>query len=133
MEDIHDIAPPISLHISYLPLYVLLGLLLSILVFALADAFSKKISRKAKSILIPSSVPPQIDYKARAQLRLQKARHLMEESRFDEYFLEVSSLVKEYLGDVHNVSAEEMTSSELLKTFSTISQLPLFFELCYRY
>jgi hypothetical protein len=133
MEDIHDIVPPISPHLSYLPLYVLFGLIVFALAFLLMYWIYKKRAGRSQSIERTPEPPPPIDYKARAQARLQKARKLLETSHFDEYFVEVSSIVKEYLGGAHNVNALEMTSSELIKKFKDISELPLFFELCYRY
>ncbi len=133
MEDIHDIVPPISPRISYVPLYVLFGLIVCVLAFLLMYWIYRRRTGRAQSIVKRPDPLPQIDYKARAQVRLSKARKLLEASRFDEYFVEVSGIVKEYLGGIHSINAQEMTSFELLKTFSTISELPLFFELCYRY
>lgn len=114
MNDIHQIKSPIILSIfdTQVP-YVLA--FLSVAVFALFVMrlyYSRKISQmKAKAL---SSVDTGKEEKVRQALeRLSGFYSIMEEERFHELYLIVTSLIKETLSEVFDVKMKEMTTAEI--------------------
>ena len=107
--DIRDIKPPEEPPFDWRPYGVAAGALLA--VGALGAAFFYFLNRPRRQHVIPPRPPHEV---AVAALNRLRSRRLIEEGRFETYYVELSAIVRSYLEDGFHVRAPEMTTEEFL-------------------
>lgn len=131
MEDIHDIKLPIESDVSWWPIYLIAGIIVLGVFFILVYILYKKL-QKTVAAELPKEPEPETDYRGQALKKLEKLYPYIEAQRFEDFFVELSFIVKEYLGGTHKRNAIEMTSFELMRSFK-IQELKDLFSICYRH
>ena len=116
--DIRDIKKPYELPRNWWPLLIPIGLF--ILGALLILLFYRLLNRPRRKNAIPTRPAYEV---ALAELRSLKRRGLIKEGRFEEYYVAVSSIVRNYLEDGFGLRAPEMTTEEFLGTASSDQRL----------
>jgi len=107
--DIRDIKGPVKL-ISNLSAYFIAGLILLIIIGIILFFLSRK-KKKEKMVFMPPKPPHEAAYEA---LEALKKKHLIENGRIKEFYIELSFIVRRYLEYRFNLRAPEMTTEEFL-------------------
>ncbi len=118
MQDIHPIKAVIETPVITRGMFVFFLALLAVLVLMLVAFFYRRYRRKkqagsADALPVSPELPP-IDYLALAKERMQKAKRLLDQKDLVAFHLELSEIIKEYLGGINNLNALDMTTTELL-------------------
>ena len=108
--DIRDIKPPEPIPVDWRPYYWLGGTVLALLAILLAAVRWLRRSQGEAA----GAPPPPPDVVARAALDALRARGLVEQGAFKEYYSALSDIVRRYLEDRFEVRAPEMTTEEFL-------------------
>ncbi len=109
-SDIRDIKGPVGLPSKYtFLLYTLIAIIVALL--AAATFMYIRNRRLAKAAEMASRLPHETAYE---RLRALKAKGLPGKGRIEEYYVELSNIVRCYLEDRFNLRAPEMTSEEFL-------------------
>ena len=116
--DIRDIAPPEALPFDWRPYGVVAAVLAA--VGLLAGAFWYFVTRPRRQPVVPPRPAHEVALAALDRLR---AQHLTAEGRFEEYFVQLSAIVRRYLEDRFSVRAPEMTTEEFLAAAASNSRL----------
>ena len=108
--DIRDIKSPVGLPNRYIPLlYALIGVIL-VLSAAVIYVYLKN-RRVAGTVKMASRPPHELAYE---KLRALKAKDLPGKGRIEEYYVELSNIVRCYLEERFSLRAPEMTTEEFL-------------------
>jgi hypothetical protein len=108
--DIRDIKPPEAIPIDWRPYYWLGGAGLALVVLAWIVYRLIAGPRRAR----PVAPPPPPHVIANAALEALRARRLVEQGAFKEFYSALSDIVRRYLEDRFRVRAPEMTTEEFL-------------------
>lgn len=110
--DIKDIIGPKPLPIRWWP-YALIGLLIAVIIFVVYLLHK----RKMKAIEIPK-VPAEPPYDiAIRELTILKEKDLPGKGKIKQYYIELSNIIRRYIGGRFNIDAVEATTYELKKVF----------------
>ena len=107
--DIRDIKPPEEVPFDWRPVGI--GAAAVVLVGLLGAGLFYFLNRPRLQRIIPPQPAHEV---ALAALNRLRARHLIEEGKFEEYYVQLSSIVRRYLEDRFNLRAPEMTTEEFL-------------------
>jgi hypothetical protein len=107
--DIRDIKPPEDVPFDWRP-YGLVAAAVAA-VGALGWGFFYLLNRPRRQYVVPPRPPHEV---AVAALNKLRARHLVDEGKFEEFFVQLSAIVRRYLEDRFHVRAPEMTTEEFL-------------------
>lgn len=108
--DLRDIKPPEAIPVDPRPYYWLGG---SVLALALAAWLLTRVLR-GRTRARPAVPPPPPHVVAAAALEALRARRLVEQGEFKEFYSELSDVVRRYLEDRFGVRAPGMTTEEFL-------------------
>ncbi|MDD5477471.1 MAG: hypothetical protein PHG87_04620 [Candidatus Omnitrophica bacterium] len=107
-ETLRDIKGPLSLN-SRLNFLLLLGILVFIAILVLLFIFLSR--RKKPPAILPKRPAHTSAYE---QLEKLKAKDLIRQARFKEYYSEISDIIRHYLENRFLLKAPEMTTEEFL-------------------
>jgi len=116
--DIRDIKPPEEVPFDWRPYGIAAAAVL--LVGLLGAAFFYLLNRPRRQRIIPPRPAHEV---ALAALNRLRARHLIEEGKFQDYYVELSAIIRRYLEDRFNLRAPEMTTEEFLSTAASEPRL----------
>jgi hypothetical protein len=116
--DIRDIKPPEEVPFDWRPY----GVAAAAVVFVglLGAAFFYLLNRPRRQRLTPPRPAHEIALAALNRLRTQ---HLIEAGKFEDYYIELSAIIRRYLEDRFHLRAPEMTTEEFLGTAPTDARL----------
>jgi hypothetical protein len=109
--DIHDIKPPEEVPFDWRPYG--LGAAAVLAVGLLGAGLFYVLNRPRRQRLLPPPPPHEVALTALNKLR---TRHLIEEGKSEEYYVQLSAIVRRYLEDRFRLRAPEMTTEEFLTT-----------------
>jgi hypothetical protein len=107
--DIHDIKPPEAVPFDWRPYGIAGGTVLA--VGLLGATFFYLLNRPRRQRVVPPRPAHEV---ALAALNRLRAQRFIEEGRFEEYYVQLSGIVRRYLEDRFHVRAPEMTTEEFL-------------------
>ena len=111
--DIRDIKGPVSLpNLTYV--YIILAMIAVAIVMSLIIILLKK-RRKSEKTLTPSRPAHEIAYKALKELL---NRNYLKAGKVQEYYFEMSNIVRHYIENRFHLKAPEMTTEEFLLTLN---------------
>lgn len=116
--DIRDIKPPEEVPFDWRP-YGLAAVAVAV-VGLLGAAFFYLLNRPRRQRVVPPRPPHEV---ALAALNRLHTRHLIEAGKFEDYYVELSAIVRRYLEDRFHVRAPEMTTEEFLATAASDGRL----------
>ena len=116
--DIRDIKPPEEVPFDWRPYGVAAAAV--VLVGLLGVAFFYLLNRPRRQRAVPPRPPHELALSALNRLRVQG---LIEHGQFEEYYVQLSSIVRHYLEDRFHLRAPEMTTEEFLATLATDGRL----------
>jgi len=108
--DIRDIKPPEPIPVDWRP-YWAIGGATALLVLAAVGLWLLR-RRRARPVAVAPALPPHVV--ARDALQALRARALVQQGAFKEYYSALSDIVRRYLEDGFAVRAPEMTTEEFL-------------------
>ncbi|MGH7894994.1 MAG: hypothetical protein ACREQL_10010 [Candidatus Binatia bacterium] len=117
--DIRDIKPPEPIPVDWRPYYWLAGIALALA--AIAYGASRLVARRGRPRPVAAPAPPHVV--AVAALDALRARALVEQGAFKEFYSALSDIVRRYLEDRFGVRAPEMTTEEFLLASSRDGRL----------
>jgi len=117
-SDIRDIKPPEEVPFDWRP-YGLAAAAV-VLVALLGMGFYYLLNRPRRQRVLPPRPPHEV---ALAALNKLRARHLIEEGKFENYYVELSWIVRRYLEDRFHLRAPEMTTEEFLSAVASDGRL----------
>ncbi len=109
--DIRDIKPPEEVPFDWRPVGI--GAAALIVVGALGTGLFYLLNRPRRQRVLAPQPPHEA---ALAALNRLRTRHLIEEGKFEEYYVQLSAIVRRYLEDGFHLRAPEMTTEEFLST-----------------
>lgn len=109
--DIRDIKPPEEVPFDWRPYG--LGAAAVLAVGLLGAGLFYVLNRPRRQRLLPPAPPHEVALTALSKLR---TRHLIEEGKAEEYYVQLSAIVRRYLEDRFRLRAPEMTTEEFLTT-----------------
>ena len=107
--DIRDIKPPEEVPFDWRPYGIAAGVVAAI--GLLGGGLFYFLNRPGRQRLLPPEPPHEV---ALAALNKLRARHLIEDGKCEEYYVQLSAIVRRYLEDRFSVRAPEMTTEEFL-------------------
>jgi hypothetical protein len=107
--DIRDIKPPEEVPFDWRPIGV--GAAAVVIVALLGAGLFYLLNRPRRQRLVLPQPPHEA---ALAALNRLHARHLIEDGKFEEYYVQLSAIVRRYLEDRFHLRAPEMTTEEFL-------------------
>jgi hypothetical protein len=107
--DIRDIKPPEEVPFDWRPIAV--GAAAVLIVALLGAGLFYFLNRPRRQRVLPPQLPHEA---AIAALNRLRARHLIDEGKFEEYYVQLSAIVRRYLEDRFHLRAPEMTTEEFL-------------------
>jgi hypothetical protein len=115
--DIRPLKGPYEFKRSYLAYYIWGGIALVVLAIAL---YLWRRWRRKKTIEEPVDLRPawEIAFEKLAVLREKK---LVEEGKHKEFYLELTEIIREYLGRMYDLTALDMTTTEFLELLSELT------------
>ena len=116
--DIRDIKPPEEVPFDWRPYGMAAAAVL--VVGLLGVAFFYLLNRPRRQRVLPPRPPHEIALTALNRLRSQG---LIEQGQFEQYYVQLSSIVRHYLEDRFRIRAPEMTTEEFLSKLATDGQL----------
>ncbi len=116
--DIRDVKPPEEVPFDWRPYGIAAAAV--IVVGLLGAAFFYLLNRPRRQRVLPPRPPHEIALTALNRLH---TRHLIEEGHFEEYYVQLSSIVRRYLEDRFNLRAPEMTTEEFLTVVASDGRL----------
>lgn len=116
--DIRDIKPPEEVPFDWRPYGIAVAAVVA--VGLLGAAFFYLLNRPRRQRVIPPRPPHEIALSALNRLH---TRHLIEEGKFEDYYVELSAIIRRYLEDRFNLRAPEMTTEEFLNTAASEARL----------
>ncbi len=116
--DIRDIKPPEEVPFDWRP-YGLAAAVVAA-VGALGWGFFYFLNRPRHQYVVPPRPPHEV---AAAALNRLRARHLIDAGKFEEFFVQLSTIVRRYLEDGFHVRAPEMTTEEFLAAAASDGRL----------
>jgi hypothetical protein len=117
-SDIRDIKPPEEVPFDWRPYG--LGAAAVAGVGLLGAALFYFLNRPRRQRVVPPRPPHEIALTALNRLR---ARHLIQEGQFEEYYVQLSAIVRHYLENRFHLRAPEMTTEEFLTAVAADAQL----------
>jgi hypothetical protein len=117
-SDIRDVKPPEAVPFDWRP-YGVVAAILAAAALLLAG-FVYLLNRPRRAYVVPPRPPFEV---ALAALNRLHAQHLIEEGRFEAFYVELSAIVRRYLEDGFHVHAPEMTTEEFLAVAARDPQL----------
>jgi len=118
--DIRDIKPPEELPFDWRPYGIAAAAVVA--VGLLGAGFFYLLNRPRRQRVIPPRPPHEVALVALNRLR---ARHFIEEGKFEDYYVELSAIIRRYLEDRFHLRAPEMTTEEFLTTVANEARLAL--------
>ena len=116
--DIRDIKPPEEVPFDWRPYGIAAAAI--VLVSVLGAGFFYLLNRPRRQRVIAPRPPHEI---ALAALNRLHTRHLIEEGKFEDYYVELSAIIRRYLEDRFTLRAPEMTTEEFLQTAASEARL----------
>jgi hypothetical protein len=116
--DIRDIKPPEEVPFDWQPYGIAAAAV--VVVGLLGAAFFYLLNRPRRQRALPPRPPHELALTALNRLR---ARGLIQQGHFEEYYVQLSSIVRRYLEDRFQIRAPEMTTEEFLSTLATDGRL----------
>jgi hypothetical protein len=116
--DIRDIKPPQQLPFDWRPYGIAAAAV--VVVGLLGAAFFYLLNRPRRQRVLPPRPAHEVALTALNRLR---AQGLVEQGRFEEYYVQLSSVVRHYLEDRFQIRAPEMTTEEFLSTLAIDGRL----------
>jgi hypothetical protein len=116
--DIRDIKPPEEVPFDWRPYGIAAAAV--VLVGLLGAGFFYLLNRPRRQRIVPPRPPHEI---ALAALNRLHTRHLIEEGKFADYYVELSAIIRRYLEDRFRLRAPEMTTEEFLGTAASDARL----------
>ncbi|MBI3783542.1 MAG: hypothetical protein HY270_09085 [Deltaproteobacteria bacterium] len=107
--DIRDIKPPEEVPFDWRPYG--LGVAMLLVLIGIGAGFYFLLNRPKKAYVVPPMPAHEI---ALAALRKLHARRYIEEGRFEDFYVELSAIIRNYLEDGFHLRAPEMTTEEFL-------------------
>jgi hypothetical protein len=117
-SDIRDIKPPEEVPFDWRPYGIAAATV--VVVGLLGAAFFYLINRPRRQRVLPPRPAHELALTALNRLR---AQGLIERGAFEEYYVQLSSIVRHYLEDRFRIRAPEMTTEEFLSTLATDGRL----------
>ena len=117
-SDIRDIKPPEELPFDWRPYGIAAAVVVG--VGLLGAAFFYLLNRPRRQRVLPPRPPHELALTALNRLR---AQGLIEQGQFEQYYVQLSSIVRHYLEDRFHIRAPEMTTEEFLSTLATDGRL----------
>lgn len=117
-SDIRDIKPPEEVPFDWRPIGV--GAAAVLLVGLLGAGLFHVLNRPRRRRVLPPQPPHEL---ALAALNRLRARHLIDEGKFEEYYVQLSAIVRRYLEDRFHLRAPEMTTEEFLSAVASDGRL----------
>ena len=113
-EEIKEIKPQALIAPDYKPFLLLMAALAAagLLLAKLVSALRKRGQRKPKEAVVPASPPDQL---AREAIESLLSRKLIERGRIKQFYLEISEIIKRYLGATLNILSLERTTEEFAR------------------
>lgn len=113
-EELKEIKPQALIVPDYKPFLLLMAALAAaaLLLAKLVSALRKRGRRKPKEAVAPASPPDQI---AREAIERLLSRKLIEQGRIKQFYLEISEIIKRYLGATLNILSLERTTEEFVR------------------
>jgi hypothetical protein len=107
--DIRDIKPPEEVPFDWRPIGVGEAAVLTVALLGAGLFYFLNRPRRQRAL------PPQPPHEAAlAALNRLRARHFIDEGKFEEYYVQLSAIVRRYLEDRFHLRAPEMTTEEFL-------------------
>jgi len=116
--DIRDIKPPEEVPFDWRPYALVVGAVVAI--GLLGAAFFYLLNRPRRQRALPARPPHEL---ALAALNRLRTRHFIEEGKFEEYYVELSAIVRRYLESRFRLRAPEMTTEEFLSSVAGDARL----------
>jgi hypothetical protein len=116
--DIRDIKPPEEVPFDWRPIGV--GGAAVVVVGLLGWGLFYLLNRPRRQRALPPQPPHEV---ALAALNRLRVRRLIEEGKFEEYYVQLSAIVRRYLEDRFNLRAPEMTTEEFLSAVASDGRL----------
>jgi hypothetical protein len=116
--DIRDIKPPEEVPFDWRPYGIAAAAV--VLVGLLGAGFFYLLNRPRRQRVIPPRPPHEIALTALNRLH---TRHLLEQGKFEDYYVELSGIIRRYLEDRFHLRAPEMTTEEFLQTAAAEARL----------
>ena len=117
-SDIRDIKPPEELPFDWRPYGIAAAVLAAI--GLLSASLFYLLNRPRRQRIIAPQPPHEVALAALIQLRV---RRLIEEGRFEEYYVQLSAIVRRYVEERFRLRAPEMTTEEFLLAMSSDGRL----------
>jgi hypothetical protein len=117
-SDIRDIKPPEEVPFDWRPLGI--GAAVVVAVGLLGSGLFYLLNRPRRQRMFAAEPPHEVALAALLKLR---ARHLIEEGKFEEYYVQLSAIVRRYLEDCFRLRAPEMTTEEFLLAVASEGRL----------
>ena len=116
--DIRDIKPPEEVPFDWRPYGVAAAAVAAM--GALGWGFFYLLNRPRRQYVVPPRPPHEVAWAALRQLR---AQHFIDQGKFEEFFIQLSGIVRRYLEDRFHVRAPEMTTEEFLAAAASDGRL----------
>lgn len=117
-HDIRDIKPPEELPFDWRPYGIVLGALIGVGLLGVGCFYL--LNRPRRQRIVPPRPAHEVALAALNRLRSQK---LIEQGRFEQYYVQLSSIVRQYLENGFNLRAPEMTTEEFLTALASDRRL----------
>jgi hypothetical protein len=116
--DIRDIKPPEEVPFDWRPYALAAGAVVAVAL--LGAAFFYFLNRPRRQRVLPPRPPHEL---ALAALNRLRTRRLIEDGKFEDYYVELSAIVRRYLESRFHLRAPEMTTEEFLSTVASDARL----------
>ncbi len=116
--DVRDVKPPEQLPFDWRPYGIAAAVVVAVGLFG--AALYLLLNRPKRQRIVPARPPHEVALAALTRLR---SRGLVEQGQFEEYYVELSAIIRRYLEDHFHLRAPEMTTEEFLGTVARDGRL----------